>query len=1345
MVAVAVVGLAWGCGRQPVPEYPPLARQERQASSEQAPVRLLSVRFEYVFDEQGNWQESFEQSYRVLTHEGVEEWGGTGASWSPWYMARPVLHAQVRDAGGALRQLDPSTITESVEDPNVPDAYGDARLLRAPLPGVQIGSVVTESTLRKTTRPFFAGGSSFEIPFQSEIPRDKVELVVDVPETLPFRYELLDLKVEHTETRKNGRHRLVFRAENLGAVEGIDYYAPGNVVAQPSVAFSTGESWQQIASAYQDLTEKKLKDDAGVAELARRSVQGAESPLERANQLLYALHERVRYVAVEFGQAAIVPATPVEVLKRTYGDCKDQALLLVSMLRAVGLDATLALLDSGPGEDLHPRLPSLDVFTHAIVVVRGEKPFWIDPTSEYARAGELPESDQGRWALIVDDDTRGLTLTPSMTAAQSRYVETRKISLQEQGPALVDEVGAGTGLIEQRLRDSYSGTPDERNKWLTDYVKKFYRADKLVSSKLENQEDFRKPLRLSLVASGAKVADTELFDSNVSVDYRLLTSWLPEPVYDEDRKGDLWLPLRYQAEIRYQVLPPPHFKVKKLPATPDVALGPARIFRQYHTAADGTVEGVFRFEIDKQQLSPAEVKELRTGLEAIGREASDQIEFEHEAQRLIETNQPRRAMQLLRDLTVAEPSAALPQLRYALKLSALGFGEAAREHARTAATLEPGSSLVQGTLGDILQRDLFGRAFSVGFDRQGAVAAFRRAIELSPNDTYAKLSLAILCEYDEQGRRYADAKGVDEALAAYDSIPADELASYDSGTYRFNDLYAVMDSGRFDELRARLAKRKDKDIPAAMNVVATASAGGPAAGIAWVEEQGLRGEARSLALAGAAGIFYRQRRYADSSALFNAAAAGSKESAKYSTLARLLAPATRVEPAQLKQDTPEAVARKAQLLAMVADDSTNQNGPVKALLSSRAQRLDSLSGWMMTSRMLATSSIGGKVPPEVLADTAAAMFKAQVEGTDATGYRVRLSASGIGPDMGGSDFYVVKEGSSYLVRAAGDREALGCEALFQLQKHNEKAARQWMTWAAEGQESAAGDDPLRVAPFVRLWAQGKGNLELATAALCSSSKAGADARALLAKHQNLKGVDTGAIEHALAEAAVIWDDDKEARLRTVDALVARYPDSERAKELQMRVLGRLRRLDAYERAAAKATEGTKGSRFSRSSGLSRLARAQVDNGKLVEARRTYQKLINEDEGWGRAEAYRGAAWTALFIEPRPKDALEQALQAVQLASYDRYEALLALAAIYLDVGNIDEAQRTFQQLLEADKSPEPRDGTRYVLGGLAEAYGMRDVAQRAYSSIAAPSFADDPDSVYRLAQRRLKALAKATR
>ena len=103
----------------------------------------------------------------------------------------------------------------------------------------------------------------------------------------------------------------------------------------------------------------------------------------------------VRYTGIEFGNGAIVPRTPREILARRFGDCKDQAALLVAMLRAAGLQADVALLSAGTGIDVVPELPGLGGFNHAIVRLAGDPPLWIDPTIHCLPAGRLPRADQG--------------------------------------------------------------------------------------------------------------------------------------------------------------------------------------------------------------------------------------------------------------------------------------------------------------------------------------------------------------------------------------------------------------------------------------------------------------------------------------------------------------------------------------------------------------------------------------------------------------------------------------------------------------------------------------------------------------------------------------------------------------------------------------------------------------------------------------------------------------------------------------------------------------------------------------------------------------------------------------
>jgi len=115
----------------------------------------------------------------------------------------------------------------------------------------------------------------------------------------------------------------------------------------------------------------------------------------------------VRYFGIELGTNSHEPHPPSQVFAQRYGDCKDKAHLLVTILRALGLVAWPALTNTGEGRGIDDFLPSVSSFNHVIVrlIVDGV-PRWVDPTasSQRGRLDELPPPSYER-ALIVDPST----------------------------------------------------------------------------------------------------------------------------------------------------------------------------------------------------------------------------------------------------------------------------------------------------------------------------------------------------------------------------------------------------------------------------------------------------------------------------------------------------------------------------------------------------------------------------------------------------------------------------------------------------------------------------------------------------------------------------------------------------------------------------------------------------------------------------------------------------------------------------------------------------------------------------------------------------------------------------
>jgi hypothetical protein len=114
------------------------------------------------------------------------------------------------------------------------------------------------------------------------------------------------------------------------------------------------------------------------------------------------------------GSGPFVPADPAALLQRGFGDSRELARLLVSLLRRLGVDAQVALADSRRGALLDESLPSPYMLDSALVLVRaGSLRYWINPASA-APVTDLPTTDTAdlRHALLIGASGGKVVLLP---------------------------------------------------------------------------------------------------------------------------------------------------------------------------------------------------------------------------------------------------------------------------------------------------------------------------------------------------------------------------------------------------------------------------------------------------------------------------------------------------------------------------------------------------------------------------------------------------------------------------------------------------------------------------------------------------------------------------------------------------------------------------------------------------------------------------------------------------------------------------------------------------------------------------------------------------------------------
>ncbi|HEX8794682.1 MAG TPA: DUF3857 domain-containing protein [Polyangiaceae bacterium] len=1324
-LALLVPLLLGACRHTPEASYPPLASVKRVASDDASVVDVSLFRAEYRFNADGTYTSTVHDTYKVLAQDAVDAWGATEASWAPWHMERPSIEATVTSADGKVSHLEPGALSEAAAYPEAPEMYGDEKVLRGPLPNVGVGSVVDETTVTKTNRPFVGGAEAHTINFQVGVPRTKVELVLDMPESMPIHFEVRDAQVKTTDVRSGGRRVVTFSGGPYGAIKDVEENEPSNVVEWPHVGFTTGTDWASIAKTYAKLVAEKSAGanlDGAVAGV----VKSSDAPVDKAQKLLAWLRDRVRYVGIEFGESGIVPRGPTETLKNGYGDCKDQAVLLVALLRAAGMPARVALVDAGYGEDIDASLPALNVFDHAIVVVPGKDAIWIDPTSTRARAGEIPAQDQNRYALVVDEGTTGLVRTPGPSDTLNTYREIRQVFLPPEGGARILETSSATGSLERGMRDAFDVSTKDKDKWLKDYVAKTYDSAEPGALQMEKVEDLSAQFRMVVEAKNAQISTSSLLSSTVNATPSPIFSWIPRALSDgDDRQTPFALGVPYQAEIVYEIHPPAGFVLddESKPDVTDVPMGPAMLTRKLERRSDGVVVARYRFVLPKALWTADEVNAFRRAYETYGSTSVPVLSFEHQGQKLHKAREFEKELDAYRRDVQAQPDQAAPKMRLAQALLELGFGTTARKLADDATRIAPDDLELWNYAGYIRLTDPLGRWHKAGWDREGAIAAFRQSLRVDPTSIYAATQLAAIYEYNPAGHRYQAGSNLEDAAKILDGLDPEKLAAYEKGDWMYNALFDLTYAGHFDEVHARIAKMDAKKAPMIPAIVSAGMLKGANAALSEAERLSTPGSQRATVLEGAADIFIALRRYPEATTMLSAAAAGSSD-ANLRHRVEVIGKSRPVDPVKLPVARPEDVVRK--VLAICTLRAPSMKDDLKAVVSKRDTDPsgDSLFAAFCDGMGISPSN-AQDVPREALADIVAAQMDFKTEGSDALGYRV-------GVTMGESkfSFFVVREGSAYQLRTTSfSPPDMGCEALTMQRAGRKVAAAKWLTWARELVTPSGGDDPLRDAPFLGIWTDEKGDVELAAAALCAArGRSDLTASTLNAARAKASGDRLTAIDHAMALSYA--GNGHEADLLTAATQLRKdVPTSESAWLLERGALAGLGRFQQLrdESAAWLAKAPNDPQR------LWDLADAEDRLGHFKEAHAVGERWIAT--GKGGAWAYNQQAWRSLYLGPTEKD-LEYALKAVN-AEPGEAKYLNTLAAVDIALGHTADAHERFEKSLELRKDETPTDGDWYVLGRIAEQLGLPDEAKAAYAKVSAGNKAHGQYTIARLAQARM--------
>ncbi|NOT59562.1 MAG: DUF3857 and transglutaminase domain-containing protein [Acidobacteria bacterium] len=287
--------------------------------------------------------------------------------------------------------------------------------------------------------------------------------------------------------------------------------------ATPLRTFAT---WQDVARYSSELHATQVTPNEALIAKARELTATAKTEYEKI-KVIGKYAQSVNYISINIDTSrggGYRPHTAIDVFAKNYGDCKDKANLMRAMLKAVGIEAHPVAIFSGDPTYVRQEWPSPHQFNHCIIAVKVSdateaatvikhptlgRLLIFDPTDENTQVGDLPDHEQGSWALICSAENGDLVKMPVTPPEANQLERTIEGTLDIEGNLSVTlkENSTGQSAVTERRyfkKASQSEYVKLTERWIArnapgSTIGKVAPADDAAASKFALEVEFKTP------------------------------------------------------------------------------------------------------------------------------------------------------------------------------------------------------------------------------------------------------------------------------------------------------------------------------------------------------------------------------------------------------------------------------------------------------------------------------------------------------------------------------------------------------------------------------------------------------------------------------------------------------------------------------------------------------------------------------------------------------------------------------------------------------------------------------------------------------------------------------------
>src|ERR1022692_564768 len=188
-------------------------------------------------------------------------------------------------------------------------------------------------------------------------------------------------------------------------------------------------SWEGMGTWYGNLVSSRMDASDPIKQKVNAIIAGKTTTLAKMQAIAGFLQHDIRYVAISLGIGGFQPHAAPDVFSHRYGDCKDKATLMRTMLREIGVDSYHVVINAERGSVTRDT-PVHNAFNHVILAIKlpddAKDPsliaviqhpklgriLFFDPTNEITPFGQIGGYLQANYGLLVVPDGSELVQLP---------------------------------------------------------------------------------------------------------------------------------------------------------------------------------------------------------------------------------------------------------------------------------------------------------------------------------------------------------------------------------------------------------------------------------------------------------------------------------------------------------------------------------------------------------------------------------------------------------------------------------------------------------------------------------------------------------------------------------------------------------------------------------------------------------------------------------------------------------------------------------------------------------------------------------------------------------------------